>query len=250
MSKLANRRWASQPAVGVHYRVLGTASLPNAAAEVVVLRAPDGKLWAIPAPVFAAGWVMTIDPVTADRDTARPYLTQKTVRTTRRRRYNPNYGDARVCVCGHEYHRHFDTYDVMADIGCKYCPCRSFVEQGVTPAATAPPPQTPTPFPPPRRTRSAVLRDRLNPHVGCCNRYADRQACACLGDAEDDLGGVSAAVYFDRLKCGLCLECGGSGYAVHPRNGQCRDSRRCSRGCAVQCSICSDPDCTNPGGQH
>ena len=30
--------------------------------------------------------------------------------------YNPTYGDTRLCTCGHEYYRHFDTY----------CECRIF----------------------------------------------------------------------------------------------------------------------------
>ncbi len=47
-----------------------------------------------------------------------------------------------------------------------------------------------------------------------------------------------------------CPECGGSGYAVHPENGSVPNSRRCSRGCAVWCSICNDPNCSNPSGQH
>jgi hypothetical protein len=35
--------------------------------------------------------------------------------------YDPNYGDNVECKCGHPYYRHFDTYDNMAPIGCKYC---------------------------------------------------------------------------------------------------------------------------------
>lgn len=43
-------------------------------------------------------------------------------------KYNPNYGDDRVCKCGHTYYRHFDSYDDMMDVGCKYCGCYEFVE--------------------------------------------------------------------------------------------------------------------------
>jgi len=46
-----------------------------------------------------------------------------------------------------------------------------------------------------------------------------------------------------------CPECHDSGYAVHPENGWVKGVR-CSRGCRVQCSICNDPNCDNPGGQH
>jgi len=27
------------------------------------------------------------------------------------------------CECGHAYYRHFDTYDNMRAVGCKYCDC-------------------------------------------------------------------------------------------------------------------------------
>ena len=47
-----------------------------------------------------------------------------------------------------------------------------------------------------------------------------------------------------------CPECNDSGYAVHPENGWNKNSRRCSRGCTVRCSVCNDPNCDNPGGQH
>lgn len=43
--------------------------------------------------------------------------------------YNPDYGDERLCECGHTYDRHFDSYDKMRAIGCKYCQCDYFVEQ-------------------------------------------------------------------------------------------------------------------------
>lgn len=35
--------------------------------------------------------------------------------------YDPNYGDNKECLCGHPYYRHFDTYEDMAPVGCKYC---------------------------------------------------------------------------------------------------------------------------------
>lgn len=42
--------------------------------------------------------------------------------------YDPAFGDNRMCSCGHPYHRHFDSYDEMAPVGCKYCPCGIFDE--------------------------------------------------------------------------------------------------------------------------
>lgn len=44
------------------------------------------------------------------------------------RKYNPDYGDDRVCECGHAYYRHFDSYDNNAPVGCKYCSCFVFAE--------------------------------------------------------------------------------------------------------------------------
>lgn len=58
-----------------------------------------------------------------------PYLikiVQKTIRL-----YNHNYGDNRMCVCGHPYHRHFDGFEEPEHqaVGCKYCSCYTFVEK-------------------------------------------------------------------------------------------------------------------------
>ena len=44
------------------------------------------------------------------------------------RRYNPNYGNNRLCICGHVYYRHFDSYTDMENVGCKYCSCGDFKE--------------------------------------------------------------------------------------------------------------------------
>lgn len=56
-----------------------------------------------------------------------PYLEYEYKATIKK--YNPNYGDNRMCVCGHPYHRHFDPYEDMDEVcGCKYCSCRSFIE--------------------------------------------------------------------------------------------------------------------------
>lgn len=56
-----------------------------------------------------------------------PYLLE--IVTTEKRSYNPNYGDQRTCECGHPYYRHFDSYEEMNPIGCKYCDCYIFVEK-------------------------------------------------------------------------------------------------------------------------
>ena len=56
-----------------------------------------------------------------------PYLIELEV--VRHRKYNPNYGDDRICKCGHPYYRHFDSYDDMNAVGCKYCDCFDFEEK-------------------------------------------------------------------------------------------------------------------------
>lgn len=58
--------------------------------------------------------------------TQEPYIEE--IETIVHRRYNPNYGNDRICNCGHVYYRHFDSYDNMDAVGCKYCQCGEFVE--------------------------------------------------------------------------------------------------------------------------
>ena len=58
-----------------------------------------------------------------------PYL-KKVIRKTILS-YNSNYGDERICECGHPYYRHFDTYEQMSPVGCKYCGCFKFKEVSI-----------------------------------------------------------------------------------------------------------------------
>lgn len=59
-------------------------------------------------------------------DLEEPYIVNYELNETSS--YNSKYGDDRLCKCGHPYYRHFDTYDDMAEIGCKYCQCFTFKE--------------------------------------------------------------------------------------------------------------------------
>jgi hypothetical protein len=43
--------------------------------------------------------------------------------------YYPEFGDDRVCKCGHVYYRHFDPFEEMDLVGCKYCDCHIFEEK-------------------------------------------------------------------------------------------------------------------------
>ena len=50
--------------------------------------------------------------------------------------YYPDFGDDKECKCGHSYYRHFDTYEDMRAVGCKYCNCHIFEEkQSESPAS-------------------------------------------------------------------------------------------------------------------
>lgn len=42
--------------------------------------------------------------------------------------YDVQFGDDKVCSCGHSYYRHFDSHDNMNPCGCKYCSCEDFQE--------------------------------------------------------------------------------------------------------------------------
>lgn len=44
------------------------------------------------------------------------------------RLWNPAHDQEAECECGHSYYRHFDSYDGMEPVGCKYCECWTFKE--------------------------------------------------------------------------------------------------------------------------
>lgn len=58
-----------------------------------------------------------------------PYIQYSVTRVYTLLTYNPAYGDSRECKCGHSYYRHFDSYEDMDPIGCKYCQCYTFEEK-------------------------------------------------------------------------------------------------------------------------
>jgi hypothetical protein len=72
-------------------------ALLRAFVEYRLTMRPDNEPWA--------------DSITAFLDTRHPHA------------YNPQFGDDKLCACGHRYYRHFDTYEDMAPVGCKYCGC-------------------------------------------------------------------------------------------------------------------------------
>lgn len=43
--------------------------------------------------------------------------------------YDKKMGNDRICQCGHSYFQHFDSFENMRHIGCKYCGCYDFKEK-------------------------------------------------------------------------------------------------------------------------
>jgi hypothetical protein len=58
-----------------------------------------------------------------------PYIIKSTTKTEDRYYWNPDYDQDKECECGDPYHRHFDSYEKMYPIGCKYCECMEFKEK-------------------------------------------------------------------------------------------------------------------------
>ena len=78
----------------------------------------------------ASGFEMFKEPnvmIRKPQSKEEPYIFVEEVHVLKR--YNPNYGDDRICECGHPYYRHFDTHQDMACCGCKCCGCFEFKEK-------------------------------------------------------------------------------------------------------------------------
>lgn len=61
-----------------------------------------------------------------NREENKPYLETRVKVEGVMKEYNPHYGDGKICQCGHTYYRHFDSYENMLPVGCKYCGCMEF----------------------------------------------------------------------------------------------------------------------------
>ena len=75
-----------------------------------------------------SGFEMYAPHVMIRKPNLNPYVIEEKIVITKK--YNPRYGDDRICKCGHPYHRHFDIYNNMIVIGCKYHDCHTFEEMG------------------------------------------------------------------------------------------------------------------------
>lgn len=73
-------------------------------------------------PVLLDEWKETRTP---EGPTDGPYLYERVSYVTVK--WNKNYVQDALCMCDHPYYRHFDTYEEMRAVGCKYCGCMDFV---------------------------------------------------------------------------------------------------------------------------
>jgi len=64
------------------------------------------------------------------RVNATPYITKEVTTVTIERSWNPLYDPDAICICGDTYVRHFDPYNKMEAVGCKYCRCDEFRRLG------------------------------------------------------------------------------------------------------------------------
>lgn len=67
--------------------------------------------------------------VATDIDLCEPCLRAAAERLDTGPPYDLKFGDDRECECGHIYYRHFDSYEDMKPVGCKYCGCDRFKEK-------------------------------------------------------------------------------------------------------------------------
>lgn len=76
---------------------------------------------------YISGNVVSTKPLGDTPAEEQPYIQTLITVEAVRKQYNPNYGDNKLCKCGHTYYRHFDSYENMAPVGCKYCGCDEFI---------------------------------------------------------------------------------------------------------------------------
>jgi len=60
-------------------------------------------------------------------DPLSPYI--YSIQVNVEKKWNKEYDQESKCECGHPYYRHFDSYEKMDAIGCKYCECYNFKAQ-------------------------------------------------------------------------------------------------------------------------
>ena len=102
------------------------AACEAAGLSLVVRELPDQIVAMIEAQQAAIG--KTAIAASAGTACSTPYILKEVTTTVRLK--NPDFGDDRLCKCGHTYERHFDPFecDDDQDVGCKYCECSDFVE--------------------------------------------------------------------------------------------------------------------------
>jgi hypothetical protein len=90
--------------------------------------------------------------------------------TDPRGKWDPEHDQDAPChSCSHTYERHFDTYEDMEPVGCKYCQCEKFVEPPTPkvfdgpPIVSGPAPVAPVSSGPRPKGKAAPARSRRTP---------------------------------------------------------------------------------------
>ena len=63
----------------------------------------------------------------SETESSGPYKIYDVVIRKKMMTHNADYPSDNVCLCGHLYNRHFDSYEDWEAVGCKYCGCNHFV---------------------------------------------------------------------------------------------------------------------------
>ncbi len=77
------------------------------------------------------------DEAVIERDTLKAQVAALT--EAQAPKWSAEHDQDELCACGHRYERHFDTYENMLAVGCKYCECATF-QRAALPADAPPKP--------------------------------------------------------------------------------------------------------------
>jgi len=86
----------------------------------------------VPSGHWAYGWLETLaqsDETSSLMGFWEPIGPMRVKATMELPDYNPNYGNDRVCICGHKYRDHFKGAEELHQVGCAECGYHAFKEK-------------------------------------------------------------------------------------------------------------------------
>jgi hypothetical protein len=75
---------------------------------------------------YHTNYLLDSDEIKIESGAKAPYLVTGQLQFRIKHAWNPEYDQGAECECGHSYERHFDSYENMSPVGCKYCCCGDF----------------------------------------------------------------------------------------------------------------------------